>query len=229
MSINAPWLALACDWYESEMFEGTTAGQKLAFIALLCFAKTRGRAGAFTLRPDKLCQEFTINRNDLDVMLRRAIDHGCIEVDINRVSFKNWRQYQDPTKRRSSPVLLKHTVFSKNTQTKDQSPSTKDQSPSTKNNTKSARMVHPSHEQCCEFGNSISLSAVQCGLFFNHYESNGWKVGPNPMKRWEAAMRKWKGNHEKYDNGQTTRRADRRADKAAGECSEKDAPTARHL
>jgi len=27
--------------------------------------------------------------------------------------------------------------------------------------------------------------------FFNHYESNGWKVGKNPMKDWKAAVRNW--------------------------------------
>jgi uncharacterized protein YdaU (DUF1376 family) len=27
--------------------------------------------------------------------------------------------------------------------------------------------------------------------FFNHYESNGWKVGKNSMKNWRAAMSQW--------------------------------------
>lgn len=27
--------------------------------------------------------------------------------------------------------------------------------------------------------------------FMNHYESNGWKVGKNPMKDWKAAVRNW--------------------------------------
>lgn len=27
--------------------------------------------------------------------------------------------------------------------------------------------------------------------WFDHYESNGWKVGKNPMKDWEAAVRTW--------------------------------------
>ncbi len=34
--------------------------------------------------------------------------------------------------------------------------------------------------------------------WFNHYESNGWKVGKNPMKDWKAAVRTWeKFNKEK--------------------------------
>jgi hypothetical protein len=30
--------------------------------------------------------------------------------------------------------------------------------------------------------------------WFDHYESNGWKVGRNPMKDWQAAVRKWENN-----------------------------------
>ena len=30
--------------------------------------------------------------------------------------------------------------------------------------------------------------------FMNHYDSNGWKVGKNPMKDWRAAVRTWERN-----------------------------------
>lgn len=35
---------------------------------------------------------------------------------------------------------------------------------------------------------SISIDAER---FYNYYESNGWKVGKNPMKDWHAAVRTW--------------------------------------
>ena len=34
--------------------------------------------------------------------------------------------------------------------------------------------------------------------FFNYYESNGWKVGKNPMKDWKAATRNWIKNSKNY-------------------------------
>ena len=34
-------------------------------------------------------------------------------------------------------------------------------------------------------------SPVDPYKFFNHYESNGWKVGRNPMKSWKAAIKTW--------------------------------------
>lgn len=32
---------------------------------------------------------------------------------------------------------------------------------------------------------------------FNYYESNGWKVGRNPMKDWKAAVRNWESNEKR--------------------------------
>ena len=41
-------------------------------------------------------------------------------------------------------------------------------------------------EYCKERKNSVNPEN-----FMDHYDSNGWKVGKNPMKDWEAAVRKW--------------------------------------
>ena len=37
---------------------------------------------------------------------------------------------------------------------------------------------------------------VDAHRFFNHYESNGWKVGKNPMKSWKAAISSWNGRDQ---------------------------------
>lgn len=44
--------------------------------------------------------------------------------------------------------------------------------------------------------------------FFNYYESNGWKVGKNPMKDWKAASRNWIKNAKNYKNDTTKRSID---------------------
>jgi len=35
---------------------------------------------------------------------------------------------------------------------------------------------------------------VQAEKFYNYYESNGWKVGKNPMRNWKAAAATWNSN-----------------------------------
>ena len=45
---------------------------------------------------------------------------------------------------------------------------------------------------CLERNNNVDPEK-----WFNYYESNGWKVGKNPMKDWKAAVRTW----ERSDGG----------------------------
>jgi hypothetical protein len=50
------------------------------------------------------------------------------------------------------------------------------------------------HEYCRERGNSVNPET-----FIAYYESNGWKVGRNPMKDWKAAVRTWEKRSETTD------------------------------
>ena len=58
---------------------------------------------------------------------------------------------------------------------------------------KAKRFVKPSlndlEHYCIERNNKVDVVK-----FFNYYESNGWKVGKNPMKDWRAAIRTWEKN-----------------------------------
>ena len=59
---------------------------------------------------------------------------------------------------------------------------------------KRKRFTPPTLEEvkayCAERKNNVDAER-----FINYYESNGWKVGKNPMKDWKAAIRTWeRGN-----------------------------------
>ena len=64
-----------------------------------------------------------------------------------------------------------------------------------KDKVKAKRFVKPSlgdlENYCTERNNKVDVVK-----FFNYYESNGWKVGKNPMKDWMAAIRTWEKNTE---------------------------------
>jgi len=74
----------------------------------------------------------------------------------------------------------------------------------TVNKTSTNKFIKPTIEQiriyCTEIG--FNLDAEK---FCDHYDSNGWLVGKNPMKDWKAAIRTWKRNSSKFntDNTQT--------------------------
>ena len=64
----------------------------------------------------------------------------------------------------------------------------------------------------CKLVDSLEYFSIRLGIeqgkieaekFFNYYESNGWKVGKNPMKNWKAAANNWITNSNTYAKGTT--------------------------
>lgn len=54
-------------------------------------------------------------------------------------------------------------------------------------------------EYCIERNNDVNPQS-----FIDYYESNGWKVGQNPMKDWKAAVRTWENNEKKRNKNKFT-------------------------
>lgn len=52
----------------------------------------------------------------------------------------------------------------------------------------------PSLEELETYCKENKLEYVDAQKFMNYYESNGWRVGRNPMKDWRAAARSWNRN-----------------------------------
>lgn len=50
----------------------------------------------------------------------------------------------------------------------------------------------PTLEECREHAILSGLPDSEAERFWNYYESNGWRVGRNPMKSWVSAMANWK-------------------------------------
>lgn len=50
---------------------------------------------------------------------------------------------------------------------------------------------HPKPEEVTAYARSIGFK-LEGQRFVDFYESRGWKVGKNPMKNWQAAVRNWK-------------------------------------
>jgi hypothetical protein len=59
--------------------------------------------------------------------------------------------------------------------------------------TSTRRFVRPTIEEVGEYCRERG-SKVDPSKFFAYYESNGWRVGRNPMKDWRAAVRTWESN-----------------------------------
>ena len=53
------------------------------------------------------------------------------------------------------------------------------------------RFQKPTVEELTAEAIKIGLPITEVDKFWNYYESNGWKVGKNPMKSWPATMKSW--------------------------------------
>lgn len=67
---------------------------------------------------------------------------------------------------------------------------------------KSKKFIPPTLEEVREYCKERN-NRVDPERFIDHYESNGWKVGKNPMKDWKAAVRTWERSqyNSKPSNG----------------------------
>ena len=63
-----------------------------------------------------------------------------------------------------------------------------------KNNSK-GRFTPPTLEQVVSYCNERK-NGVDAQRWFNYYTANGWKVGKNQMKNWQAAVRTWEKGRE---------------------------------
>ena len=79
---------------------------------------------------------------------------------------------------------------------------------------KQKRFVKPTLQEIIEvmavkirekYGSNVQDSLIndQAESFLNYYESNGWKVGKNPMKNWHCAIGNWIKNIKTYSTAGT--------------------------
>lgn len=53
------------------------------------------------------------------------------------------------------------------------------------------RFIKPSIDEVKAYAKDMGYYGFNADRFQAYYESNGWKVGRNPMKDWKAAVRNW--------------------------------------
>lgn len=62
----------------------------------------------------------------------------------------------------------------------------------------SSKFEKPTLEAVKEYIREKRITTVDPEHFWNYYESNGWKVGRNPMKNWKACVSTWVKNETRF-------------------------------
>jgi len=71
--------------------------------------------------------------------------------------------------------------------------------------TSTNKFIRPTIEQVKLYCKEISFN-LDADKFCDHYDSNGWLVGKNPMKDWKASIRTWKRNSSKFDTNEDVKK-----------------------
>ena len=77
------------------------------------------------------------------------------------------------------------------TKSKSKSKGIKEDSPNGESKKSRPRFVKPTVAEVSEYAAEIGNPLFDALHFVDYYESNGWKVGRNPMKDWKATVRNW--------------------------------------
>ncbi|OCR86681.1 hypothetical protein CFT13S00388_07965 [Campylobacter fetus subsp. testudinum] len=94
------------------------------------------------------------------------------------------------------------TTITENTQIqkekfKKENPQTFQKSQELESQTKSKTFQKPTIAEIDIYVQGIGAT-FKADEFFDFYESNGWRVGKNPMKDWKATCRRWKSNQKNF-------------------------------
>lgn len=117
--------------------------------------------------------------------------HGYARLEAVRVAGKmagqEWIIQEEPDRDAGFPSLGKPRASGKSRPTNKEHVLTK------------KCTVPPARGEAEAYAIEKGLPLPELDAWFDHYESNGWKVGRNPMKDWKAAINNWLRNRTKYD------------------------------
>jgi hypothetical protein len=178
---------------------------RILFIALWCLAD---KAGRLEDKPQRIkIQALPYDKYDVDAELDVLMQSGFIyryQVDeMKLIEIKSFLKHQRPhnTEKESDLPIYNGEITVKDTLSNGHETTGKEGKGRERKGTQ-GRFVKPNLEDikkyCLERKNQISPQT-----WLDHYESNGWMVGKNPMRDWKAAIRTWEqSNYGGNGNGQ---------------------------
>lgn len=141
---------------------------------------------------------FTLIKPQLDANLKRY-ENGT-KAKVKQNESKQEAKYKQNTSKSEANVNVNDNVNANENENVNQN---------VNGNVSRSRFRAPTYDEilnCMKEKNGLAGNRwddakviTEAKAFFNHYESNGWMVGKNKMKNWEAAIRNWMNNNYKFE------------------------------
>lgn len=164
------------------------------------------KRGSLITSKVKMAEMLRMNRRTIDHWLKVFAEEGQITYqctsNYTAITIENYDKYQcldtDTAQVTAQPTTQPSAQPTAHNRTRITT--------ITNNNTNSCgRMKKPTIEEVRSYIEEKGYN-VDPERFYDFYESNGWKVGKNPMKDWKACVRTWqKNNNGKPQRGGSVR------------------------
>lgn len=142
--------------------------------------------------------------------IQNFIGKGSTEADRQRLydrRISDERKQKKLTQSRNLEEILKKSTPEIEIELEKEIKIEKEIDSSASTTTKRKRFEKPTLSEikayCIERGNKVDAQH-----FFDYYESNGWRVGKNSMKNWQAAVRTWERSEYRKPNSKKNSKED---------------------
>ena len=150
---------------------------------------------------DVLAYEIGVNSSLIYRKLQILRKVGFLDIKSNTkysiITILNYNAYQNIKSKDEQPIEQLIGQQTDSQQTADRTQTTIQPLKTIKNNVFNAPTVEQVKQYCQQRANGVDPEK-----FHAYYESNGWMVGKNRMKNWQAAVRSWeRPQNAEDDNG----------------------------
>lgn len=186
------------DWWRDLGVLSLSCEERGAWFQLLLLMHDSEKRGILLINGKPPTDQMLSNVLALEIsrvreVLDKIVSKGVASVDQNTGALI-CRRMLHLHKIRSIAGHLSRTKFkAKSTQVMGPSISTSISTSTSKPKTQSPKssFAKPSTDDVRKVFLAKGSNSLEADKFFNYYESNGWKVGKNPMKNWMAAAAGW--------------------------------------
>ena len=179
---------------------------RLFYLYLLTNEKTK-QCGIYEISKKQISFELGMSIDRVSKLLSFFIKSGKIMYSetTKEVALKNWMKFNGSTSPKVVSCIktelynIKDRVlieYVNNIYTPSQEEQEQEEEEEQEKNKRKV-FVKPSFDEVRSYMAELKMMDI-ADRFISYYDSNGWKVGKNPMKDWKAAVRTWKAsNNEK--------------------------------
>lgn len=183
---------------------------RLFYLYLLTNDKTK-QCGIYEISKKQISFELGMTIEKVTKMLSFFIRSGKIlySEQTKEVALKNWLKFNGSTSPKvvscikSELCNVKDRVlieYVNNMYIPSQEEQEQEQEEEQEKNKKKL-FVKPTFDEVRTYMGELKMNDI-ADRFISYYDSNGWRVGKNPMKDWKAAVRTWKASNQ--EKQQTT-------------------------